>query len=61
MTFQVSDIQITFRIIKRTALAHALLAFAFNTFVVAFTINFIAELKINSTCFFLIISDYKIV
>jgi uncharacterized membrane protein len=45
MTFQVSDVQINSRIIRRTALAHALLAFALNTFVVALTINLIAGLK----------------
>jgi uncharacterized membrane protein len=45
MTFQVSDVQITSRSIRRTALAHALLAFALNTFVVALTINLIAGLK----------------
>jgi uncharacterized membrane protein len=45
MTFQVSDVQINNRIIRRTALAHGLLAFALNTFVVALTINFIAGLS----------------
>jgi uncharacterized membrane protein len=45
MTFQVSDVEINSRIIRRTALAHALLAFALNTFVVALTINLIAGLK----------------
>jgi uncharacterized membrane protein len=45
MTFQVSDVQINSRIIRRTALAHALLSFAINTFVVALTINLIAGLK----------------
>ncbi len=44
MTFQVSDVQINNRIIRRTALAHGLLAFALNTFVVALTINLIAGL-----------------
>ncbi|MEO7765380.1 MAG: DUF1345 domain-containing protein [Ferruginibacter sp.] len=44
MTFQVSDVQINSRIIRRTALAHGLLAFALNTFVVALTINLIAGL-----------------
>ena len=44
MTFQVSDVQINSRIIRRTALAHSLLAFALNTFVVALTINLIAGL-----------------
>ena len=45
MTFQVSDVEICSRKIRRTALAHALLAFALNTFVVALTINLIAGLK----------------
>ncbi len=45
MTFQVSDVQINSSLIRRTALAHALLAFALNTFVVALTINLIAGLK----------------
>ena len=45
MTFQVSDVQINSRIIRRTALAHGLLAFALNTFVVALTINLIAGLS----------------
>lgn len=45
MTFQVSDVQINNRVIRRTALAHGLLAFALNTFVVALTINFIAGLS----------------
>jgi uncharacterized membrane protein len=44
MTFQVSDVQINSRIIRRTALAHSLLAFALSTFVVALTINLIAGL-----------------
>jgi uncharacterized membrane protein len=44
MTFQVSDVQINSRIIRRTALAHSLLSFALNTFVVALTINLIAGL-----------------
>ena len=45
MTFQVSDVRITSRKIRKTVLAHALLAFALNTFVVALTINLIAGLK----------------
>lgn len=45
MTFQVSDIAINSRNIRRTALAHGLLAFALNTFVVALTINLVAGLK----------------
>ena len=45
MTFQVSDVQISSRRIRRKALAHSLLAFVLNTFVVALTINLIAGLK----------------
>ncbi|MEO6733964.1 MAG: DUF1345 domain-containing protein [Ferruginibacter sp.] len=45
MTFQVSDVEINSRRIRRLAMAHGLLAFALNTFVVALTINLIAGLK----------------
>lgn len=45
MTFQVSDVQISSRNVRHKALAHSLLAFALNTFVVALTINLIAGLK----------------
>ncbi|WP_343305468.1 DUF1345 domain-containing protein [Chitinophaga niabensis] len=45
MTFQVSDVQIESRIIRRMSLVHALLSFILNTFVVALTINLIAGLK----------------
>lgn len=45
MTFQVSDVSISSRLIRRTALIHGLVAFALNTFVVALTINLIAGLK----------------
>lgn len=45
MTFQVSDVQINSRITRRTVLAHSLLAFVLNTFVVALTINLVAGLK----------------
>ncbi len=45
MTFQVSDVEINSSVIRRTALAHGLLSFAFNTFVVALSINLIAGLK----------------
>jgi len=44
MTFQVSDVDITSRIIRRVALFHGMLSFALNTFVVALTINLIAGL-----------------
>ena len=45
MTFQVSDVQISSRTIRRLALLHGLLSFGLNTFVVALTINLIAGLK----------------
>lgn len=45
MTFQVSDVEISGRVIRRTALAHGLLSFILNTFVVALTVNLIAGLK----------------
>ena len=45
MTFQVSDVDITSRVIRRVALFHGMLSFALNTFVVALTINMIAGLK----------------
>jgi uncharacterized membrane protein len=45
MTFQVSDVQITNRGIRRTVLLHGLISFILNTFVVALTINLIAGLK----------------
>jgi uncharacterized membrane protein len=43
--FQVPDVNITSRTIRRVALLHGLLAFGLNTFVVALTINLIAGLK----------------
>jgi hypothetical protein len=45
MTFQVSDVEISARKMRRLALFHGLLSFALNTFVVALTINLIAGLK----------------
>ncbi|ASU35598.1 DUF1345 domain-containing protein [Mucilaginibacter xinganensis] len=42
MTFQVSDVVINSRKIRRFALMHALLAFAFNTAIVALSINVIS-------------------
>ncbi|PLK45274.1 DUF1345 domain-containing protein [Emticicia sp. TH156] len=44
MTFQVSDVEITSKRIRRLAWMHGVLSFAFNTFIVAFTINIIASL-----------------
>lgn len=45
MTFQVSDIEISSRMIRRVALVHGMLSFLFNTVIVALTINVIVDLK----------------
>ena len=42
MTFQVSDVQITSKRIRRLAWMHGVLSFAFNTIIVALTINVIS-------------------
>ncbi len=39
MTFQVSDVQITSRKLRRLALVHGLLGFMFNTVIIALTVN----------------------
>ncbi|NHA05611.1 DUF1345 domain-containing protein [Mucilaginibacter sp. HC2] len=44
MTFQVSDVQITSKKIRRLALMHGLLSFSFNTVIVALSINVVAGL-----------------
>ncbi len=44
MTFQVSDVQITSRKLRRLATAHGLLGFLYNTIVVALTVNLAAGL-----------------
>lgn len=44
MTFQVSDVQITDRNIRRLCLAHGIISFAFNTAIVALSINVISGL-----------------
>ncbi len=44
MTFQVSDVQITSRKLRRLATVHGLLGFAFNTVIVALTVNLAANL-----------------
>jgi uncharacterized membrane protein len=44
MTFQVSDVEISSRPIRRMALLHALISFAFNTAIVALSINVISGL-----------------
>ncbi|WP_254775374.1 DUF1345 domain-containing protein [Pseudoxanthomonas sp. GM95] len=42
MTFQVSDVQITSRTLRRLALMHSVIAFFFNMFVIAVTVNILA-------------------
>jgi len=44
MTFQVSDVQITSRKLRRLALLHGLIGFLFNTVIVALTVNIAASL-----------------
>ncbi len=44
MTFQVSDVEITSRAMRRLALIHALISFAFNTIILALTINVVFSL-----------------
>ena len=44
MTFQVSDVQITSRTLRRLAAVHGLIGFLFNTVIVALTVNIAAGL-----------------
>ncbi len=44
MTFQVSDVQITSRKLRRLATLHGLVSFAFNTVIVALTVNIASSL-----------------
>ena len=44
MTFQVSDVQITSRYLRRTALMHSIIAFFFNVFIIAISVNIAAGL-----------------
>ena len=44
MTFQVSDVEITSRTLRRLATAHGLLGFLFNTVIIALTVNIGASL-----------------
>ena len=44
MTFQVSDVQITSRVIRRLALIHSVVSFAFNMVILALTVNIISGL-----------------
>lgn len=41
MTFQVSDVQVNSKMIRRFVLLHSLISFAFNTIIVALTINLV--------------------
>jgi uncharacterized membrane protein len=45
MTFQVSDVEVTHKKMRRLVLTHGLISFALNTFVVALMINLIAGLR----------------
>lgn len=45
MTFQVSDVTVSSRAIRRFVLMHSLISFIFNTIIVALTINTLAGLK----------------
>ena len=44
MTFQVSDVEISSKEIRRMALLHGFLSFIYNTVIVAFSINIISGL-----------------
>ena len=44
MCFQVSDVAITSRAIRRTALGHAILSFAYNTAILALSLNLLSGL-----------------
>lgn len=45
MTFQVSDVEITSRLLRRLVLAHGLISFVFNTVIVALTISILSGLN----------------
>lgn len=44
MAFSVSDVQITGRVMRRTALVHSMIAFFFNAFIIALSVNIVASL-----------------
>lgn len=44
MTFQVSDVQITAKIIRRAVLGHGLVSFAYNTAILALVVNLVSGL-----------------
>ncbi|MEP6928178.1 MAG: DUF1345 domain-containing protein [Ginsengibacter sp.] len=45
MTFQVSDVQVTSKRLRRLVMLHGILSFGFNTIMIALTINIIAGLN----------------
>lgn len=45
MTFQVSDVEVTSKRLRRLSLLHGLISFFFNTLIVALTINVIAGIR----------------
>lgn len=45
MTFQVSDVSVSSRMVRRYVLMHSLISFVFNTIIVALTINTIANIS----------------
>lgn len=45
MTFQVSDVSVSSRKLRRLTLLHSIMAFGFNTIIVALTVNLIAGLS----------------
>lgn len=45
MTFQVSDVSVSSRMVRRYVLMHGLISFVFNTIIVALTINTIANIS----------------
>ena len=47
MTCQVSDVSVTSRSMRLLALLHGLLSFAFNTVILALSINIISGLVVN--------------
>ena len=44
MTFQVSDVEIESRDLRRIVLAHSVMSFFFNVAVLALTVNIVAQL-----------------
>ena len=49
MTFQVSDVQITRARVRRVALAHGILAFFFDVFILALSVNVVAGKVLNAS------------